>query len=151
MAAVVTFQGRCRRAMSLTEIKRNADRMLRALCLNDLTVSVLLCDDATIRRLNRKYARRDRATDVLSFSMREGAAILGAPRLLGDIVISLPTAIRQAKSNRRNLSEEVNMLLAHGLLHLLGFDHRSRIDRRRMDAYAVMLAAATARPSQKQK
>jgi rRNA maturation RNase YbeY len=74
-----------------------------------------------MRGLNRRYRRRDRTTDVLAFPMREAT---GPPtHLLGDVVISLPTAARQAAALGRSVDQEVAMLLVHGVLHLLGYEH----------------------------
>jgi probable rRNA maturation factor len=83
-------------------------------------VSVLLTGDAAIRVLNRKYRRKDKATDVLSFpaaEMAEGVA--------GDLVISLETALVQAEERRHTLEMEIKVLLLHGLLHLAGYDHET--------------------------
>jgi probable rRNA maturation factor len=91
-------------------------------------LSIALVDDATIRGLNRDYRDKDRTTDVLAFSMREGevlASRIDGPPLLGDVIISVPTASRQARKNKKPLREELTMLLAHGLLHLLGYDHQT--------------------------
>jgi len=116
--------------------------MLRALDLRKAELSVMLCDDSTIRELNRRYRRVDRPTDVLAFSMAEGEQIAGSSLLLGDVVISLSSAGRQAAANKQELLVEVTRLLAHGLLHLLGFDHQTRAQHRRMNARVDMLIAA---------
>ncbi len=76
-----------------------------------------------MRTLNRRYRGKDRTTDVLSFPMREGAFADLRPELLGDIVISVPAAERQAKEAGHSLIREIERLLVHGLLHLLGYDH----------------------------
>jgi len=76
-----------------------------------------------MRTLNRRYRRKDRTTDVLSFPFREGAFPDMAGTALGDIVISMPTAERQAKISGEPLRRELDRLLVHGLLHLLGYDH----------------------------
>src|SRR5687768_13034328 len=95
--------------------------MLRTLELPAAELSLLLTDDAGIRILNREHRKKDKATDVLAFPMAEGA--LDRHGLLGDVVISLETAQRQADARHRPLIEEVRFLLAHGLLHLVGYDH----------------------------
>jgi probable rRNA maturation factor len=115
--------------------------MLDALRLGDAELSVLFVDDATIRVLNRKHRDKDRPTDVLAFPVDE-KPVRGVPRVLGDVVISLETALRQARSRRRDLLAEVRFLLAHGLLHLVGYDHATRIQKRRMDAAARRLVRA---------
>lgn len=86
-------------------------------------LSVLLVNDRRMRVLNRQYRGRDKTTDVLSFAMREGEPMPGEPLLLGDVVISLPTAGRQAAEKGHSLEREVAILLIHGILHLLGYDH----------------------------
>jgi probable rRNA maturation factor len=119
--------------------------MLEALRLPDAELSILLCDDATIHTLNRQHRRKDKPTDVLAFALREGKSMPGASGLLGDVVISLDTAERQAEALGRSLWDEVTWLLAHGLLHLVGYDHRTVAEERRMNARADMLIAATKR------
>lgn len=94
-------------------------------------LSIDLVGDGRMRRLNREYRKKDRTTDVLAFAMRESASPVLA--LLGDVVISVPTARRQAKEGGRSLSEELAWLLVHGVLHLCGYDHeRSDVEARRM-------------------
>lgn len=89
-------------------------------------VSVLFCGDARMRTLNRRYRRRDSSTDVLAFPAGETEG-----GLLGDIVVSVPYAARQARRRREPLSREIDRLLVHGFLHLLGYDHET--DRGEMD------------------
>lgn len=76
-----------------------------------------------MRALNRRYRGKDRPTDVLSFSFREGAFPQVQPDLLGDIVIAVPVAERQARERGHSLRSEIDRLLVHGLLHLAGYDH----------------------------
>jgi probable rRNA maturation factor len=86
-------------------------------------LSIVFVDDSRIRELNRRYLHRDTPTNVLAFSMLEGEFPTLQPHLLGDLVISVETAERQ--SNRFGLSarEMVVLLMIHGILHLLGYDH----------------------------
>lgn len=125
-------------------VRVRAERMLRALRRPGAELSVLLCDDGTIHELNREYRGIDRPTDVLAFAMEEGQAmVVGTERaLLGDVVISVPTARRQAERAGKAIVSEVTFLLAHGLLHLLGFDHRDAGELRRMMALTEGLVAA---------
>lgn len=76
-----------------------------------------------MRSLNRRYRGKDRTTDVLSFSLREGAFPRVQPDILGDIVISVPVAVRQAREQGHSPGREIERLLVHGLLHLAGHDH----------------------------
>jgi rRNA maturation RNase YbeY len=84
-------------------------------------LSLELVGDRRMRRLNRTYRKKDRTTDVLAFPMRESHN--PCPMLLGDVVISVPTAIRQAKESGRSVGDELAALLVHGVLHLCGYDH----------------------------
>ena len=95
-------------------------------------LSVTVTDDETVRALNREYAGEDAVTDVLSFSQREGEALVGppgAPPPLGEVVIAYPQAARQAKGS---VEREVDWLLVHGVLHLLGYDHAEAAEAARM-------------------
>jgi probable rRNA maturation factor len=88
-------------------------------------LSIALVTDREMRRLNRRWRRQDRTTDVLSFPLEE-------PGALGDVVISIDTARRQAKEGGWPLAAELRRLLAHGILHCRGYDHESAADARRM-------------------
>jgi probable rRNA maturation factor len=128
-------------------VLRYATRMMRALELDGHELSILLCDDAVMRKLNREYRDIDRPTDVLAFAMREGPGSFVSARddLLGDVAISWPTAVRQARDHGWAPEQEVCMLLAHGLLHVLGFDHVTRAEDRRMRARTDLLMMAALR------
>jgi probable rRNA maturation factor len=116
--------------------------MLDELGLAGAELSVVLTDDAEIRELNRVFRQKDRPTDVLAFAMREGDQ---GPRdgsiseLLGDVILSTETARRQAEQHEKTLDAEVCMLLAHGLLHLIGYDHQTDDDERKMTVKTVEL------------
>ncbi len=93
-------------------------------------LSVALADDEEIQALNRDYREKDRPTDVLSFPMDPSES---PEALLGDVVISLDTAVRQASDGKVEPSVEVRMLLVHGFLHLIGYDHeRSPAEAKKM-------------------
>ena len=95
--------------------------------LEDYEVSVLLTNDSRITELNLEYRGIDAPTDVLAFAMREDEdSNLMNPNILGDIVISLETAERQAENETHSLEEEVAFLTVHGVLHLLGYDHQTQ-------------------------
>ena len=135
----------------------------------DYEVSLRLVDDAAIHALNRGYRHKNKPTDVLAFAQRDalvrpdrprsaakqgsrsphgegapwgGAAAASHPAMLGDIVISLDTARRQAK---RGIYRELLHLASHGLCHLLGYDHRDDAEEREMNARAAALRAEAAR------
>ena len=111
------------------------DRLARSI-LSDVgeasaELGILFVGDQRMRSLNRQYRGKDRTTDVLAFAMRE--APHSSASLLGDVVIAVPTAVRQAKEGQRSLDEELTVLLVHGILHLCGYDHeRSEKEARRM-------------------
>ena len=86
-------------------------------------ITLLLASDAVIRRLNRRWLGKDGTTDVLSFPAR-GDLEPGRPHL-GDLAISVPQAQRQARRAAWSLHEEMSLLLTHGFLHLLGYDHET--------------------------
>lgn len=105
------------------------------------TASVVLTGDETIRALNRDYREVDKPTDVLSFPLADPDAVLDPDRpiFLGEIYVSIETARRQARSARRPYPREVAHLVLHGLLHLLGHDHATGSERRRMAAAEARL------------
>jgi probable rRNA maturation factor len=133
-------------------VRKLADAMLVELELGHAELSVLLTNDAEIHALNLAHREKDKPTDVLSFPLDEGGGADGAvsgTRVLGDVVISLDTAARQARSRKRELLPEVRFLLAHGLLHLLGYDHGNPTEKREMDAMARRLVRAASEKSTK--
>jgi probable rRNA maturation factor len=114
----VVNRQRIRKIASAQWVERVA-RMLDALRKSDSSVTVAFVSDKKIRELNRKFRSIDKATDVLSFPSGS------ADGDLGDIAISIETAIRQAKQNGLTLDGEIAQLMLHGLLHLSGYDHET--------------------------
>ncbi|MFO0679569.1 MAG: rRNA maturation RNase YbeY [Polyangiaceae bacterium] len=135
------------------EIRRRARAMLAALQLENLELSIVLTDDDQIQILNRDYRGKDKPTDVLAFSMREGEFSSLSGDVLGDVILSIPTARRQALRARRSVLDEVTMLLAHGILHLLGWDHDTKAKdvAMRRETARLEAAAAPAVPSVKER
>jgi probable rRNA maturation factor len=132
----------------IAAFRRSCHRLLAAAGIKGAEVSVLLTGDRRMRELNRRYRRVDRTTDVLSFSQDLSAADrpeTGRSRALGDIVISLPAAGRNAARFGVSTEQELQRLAAHGLLHLAGWDHRSAAARARMAARQEELVAAMER------
>lgn len=126
-------------------VEAAARQALRALDLSAVELSVLLCDDDTIRQLNADWRGKNEATDVLSFAQDDGEAVAlppGMPRFLGDLAISVDTATRQAAEQGHDLSVELRVLLVHGLLHLLGHDHLEEEQARSMRAEEARVLAA---------
>jgi rRNA maturation RNase YbeY len=119
--------------VSAARVRVDARHLLAVLGEARSDVTVSLVADPEIHRLNRAYRGKDRPTDVLAFAMREGPRITGDEHVLGDVIISLETAARQARRRGVSVAAEVRTLLVHGLLHLLGYDHeRSAAEARRM-------------------
>lgn len=114
-------------------VERRARAFLERLDIRGAELSVSLVGDAAIRRLNRAWRHEDRATDVLSFPAGEAPEGAPGPRPLGDVVISVDTARRAAREGGRTVQDELDRYLAHGILHLLGYDHeKSAREARRM-------------------
>lgn len=126
----------------VTEVGRMVRAAARTENHPDFEVGLRLTTDAAIRVLNRDYRSKDKPTDVLAFAQREGPAAALHPTVLGDIVISVETARRQAK---RGLATELLHLASHGLCHLLGYDHRNDDEERVMNARATALRREGAR------
>lgn len=121
--------------LDLRKIRREAQRILTELGLPDAEVSLLFVNDAQIQELNRRYLRLDRPTNVLAFSMREGEFSTLHPHLLGDLVISVETARRQMKRFGLDQMRMVTLLMIHGILHLVGYEHEgTRKESRQMVA-----------------
>jgi probable rRNA maturation factor len=121
-------------------LKRAALKALRAeRCPEKAEISLFFCGDRRIRTLNHIWRKKDAATDVLSFPLLNHTAggrvwhsHPGAPVILGDVIISVQTAARQAKRAGIPLQQELNFLLVHGILHLLGWNDSSPEERNRM-------------------
>ena len=145
MLVRIARHGVPRTPISNDALRTRAERMLRELRLPRAELSILLCDDREIQRLNRTHRRKNKPTDVLAFAMNEGDTLLGSSDLLGDVVISLDTARRQAAARQHSLWAEVSTLLAHGLLHLLGFDHRDDAEEAEMNLKTDLLVKASRR------
>lgn len=124
-------------SLSEERLAATARRVLEAEDAPACELSVTVTDDETVRALNREYAGEDEVTDVLSFSLREGEEFAAPPDgvlRLGEVVISYPTAERQAGEGGRSTEAEIAHLLVHGVLHLLGYDHAAPDEERLMRA-----------------
>lgn len=95
------------------------------------TLMLTMVDDKEIHNLNREYRCVDKPTDVLSFSYL-GKDRFPGEDMIGEIIISIPTAKKQAKDHGKTLNEELQFLFLHGLLHVFGFDHIRKRDRKEM-------------------
>jgi probable rRNA maturation factor len=124
---------------AVRRLRVKARAYLVALGRRDAELSILVTGDVGIRRLNRRWRGKDRPTDVLSFPLSDPP---GLGTLLGDVVISLDTAARRAGEDARAVQRELDRYLAHGLLHLLGFDHERQADAAVMAAREEQLVRA---------
>ena len=113
-------------------LKRYTSNVLKLLGERDVILSVVLTDDQYIRRLNKTYRGVDRYTDVLAFPIKDSLPILKGHRMLGDIVISVETAKREAKIRHIPFERELVLYLTHGILHLLGYDDTTIAKRKLM-------------------
>ncbi len=97
-------------------------------------LSVVLTGDGEVRKLNRLYRKKDKTTDVLSFPLLEGKKLKAGKGSipLGDVVLSLPQTKRQAARQGRDFRAELALLLTHGILHLLGYDHATKAQEKKM-------------------
>lgn len=118
----------------IPDLQRVAEQVLRAFGLEDAELSVVLCDDAFIHPLNLQWRQKDKPTDVLSFAQREGEEAREDDPVLGDVVISVETAIRQAAERGHSTATELRVLLVHGICHLLGYDHEEDEEAEEMEA-----------------
>jgi len=115
-------------------LRSRAVRVLREVGRSNSELSIAIVLDDEIAALNSEHRGKRSATDVLSFSLLEGEHSDQRGKLLGDVVIGIETAARQARAAHRALDAELARLLIHGILHLLGWDHREPAEARRMRA-----------------
>ena len=146
----VHMQSQVRRfTFDQAHLERSARTILVDVGEPSAELGILFVGNQRMRSLNRRYRGKDRTTDVLAFAMREATVPhvpSFAPTMLGDVVIAVPEAARQAKQGQRSLDEELMVLLIHGILHLCGYDHeRSEKEARRMHRRERMILRLLAR------
>lgn len=127
---ICNFYPKVKQPFSQQFIKKIINQTAKLLKINsNQEITVLLVGDKKIRSLNKKYKNKDKVTDVLSFSQKEGEAIVlpgKEDNYLGDIVICYPQAKRQAKKYKHSVKKELSWLLVHGFLHLLGYKDETK-------------------------
>ncbi|HEX2957465.1 MAG TPA: rRNA maturation RNase YbeY [Chitinispirillaceae bacterium] len=111
--------------LDLRRIRQVVRRLLQLVGCSDKEISLLFVDDEEIQGINRLYLERNYPTNVISFSYSEGEFSNINPEIMGDIVISVDTALRDAESGNIPLSDELDFLIIHGLLHILGYNHEN--------------------------
>jgi probable rRNA maturation factor len=134
-AGLITIANRQPIRVSLRHLRRTARVALGALGVADHELSLTLVDDRRMRAMNRRYRGVGRRTDVLAFPLT------GPARVLGEAVISVETARRQAARLGHSLREELDLLCCHACLHLVGYDDRDPVEARLMHAREMDLLA----------
>jgi probable rRNA maturation factor len=120
------------------DLEYTATRVLEHLKVNESEISINFIDNKSIRELNNQYRGIDMATDVLSFMGYEINPENGH-QMLGDILISIPMAQKQAADLSHSLEDEIKVLMIHGILHLLGYDHEKKSEEEQMFSFQTLL------------
>ena len=127
-------------------MRKVAQRILDALGCPEAELSITIVGDRSIRILNREYLGRDKATNVISFAMQEGEFGSVNPALLGDVVISVDTAAREAEEAGETFLGRLYFLLMHGILHITGYDHErsgeaeaARMEAKEREIFALLV------------
>ncbi|MDA8230825.1 MAG: rRNA maturation RNase YbeY [Magnetospirillum sp.] len=144
--ALPDVAGLCRRAAAATFAVAAGE----AVAGRPAEISVVLADDSLVQGLNRDWRGKDRSTNVLSFAALDGddaPVVPGAPLLLGDVVLAFETCAAEAEREGKPLADHLSHLVAHGVLHLLGFDHEGDdADAEEMEAMEVAVLAGLGIP-----
>jgi probable rRNA maturation factor len=121
-------------------LRQTAKAILSALDCPNAELSILIVDNQQIAKLNREFFNRKGPTNVIAFPMQAGQFSEISPNLLGDVVISIETALQESRNAGLSMEERVNQLLIHGILHLLGYDHvTTESEARKMEKKASKL------------
>ncbi len=121
-------------------LRKEAEKVLAAEGVQDaVELSLVITTQEKIQELNKTYRGKDKPTDVLAFYLESGkdSSFISPPdnvRRLGDVIISFPQAVTQAKEHQHSIKKELTILIIHGILHLLGYDHENRADKGKMRA-----------------
>jgi probable rRNA maturation factor len=141
----------CPNAEALAEVAAGAALAAERNGVEDgpVLVGIVLTDDSEQRALNRIWRGKDSPTNVLSFALGDpdDPAPLGAPVLLGDVVLAFETVAREAAAQKKALPDHLSHLVVHGVLHLLGFDHESDAEAAIMEARETEILAALGMPA----
>jgi len=114
-----------RTPISPSKIKQAVKKILRLERVKTANLSIVFVTDRKIKALNKKYLKREHATDVLAFDLREKPA---PKTITGEIIISADTAVKNSRTFKTSIKKELLLYLAHGILHLLGFDDHKKKD-----------------------
>jgi len=128
----LVIENRTNIRVNKTDILQATKKILNALDMKKYSLNIIFVTDSEIRGLNKQYRKIDKATDVLSFSLLEGAfSNINPCYEMGDIVVSLETA-KHRITKKNNLTKEIYKLIIHGFLHIAGFDHQLKNDTDKM-------------------
>ena len=136
--------------LQTAQIKKRLQQLLDVVGCPQHELSIVFANDTLMRQLNRTYRQKDQTTNVLAFPQEPIGLQVPAAPLLGDVVVSLPVAAREAADQGQSVEERVLYLLIHGILHLLGYDHegseqaRRCMEARERDLLRVLQEAAAA-------
>ena len=115
--------------LPVKELKILISTIIKSISPGSPVIGITFVDDKTIRELNKKYRKKDKSTDVLSFALNEAEISTDiSSYLIGDVVISIETTLRQANAYKHSFQKELKTLLIHGILHLFGYDHIKQKD-----------------------
>ena len=117
--------------VKLSSLKKLAQEILKDFSEKD-NLNIILVSDSFMRKLNQRFTRRKGTTDVLSFSFKEDKNTKAKRNLLGEVYISVNRARKQARDYQATFDQELKRLVAHGTLHLLGYDHKTKKDLEKM-------------------
>ena len=142
-AVTVTVESAFEEQVAARRLEEQANKVLAAeQVAPESELSVFVTDDETVRDLNHRFRQIDEPTDVLSFGLDDGPAFAtppGSAHQMGEVVISFPTALQQAREAGHGVELELLHLLTHGVLHVLGYDHEVPDDARKMHAKEELL------------
>lgn len=139
MMACNVYQTVKKAEISKKEINKVVNFVFKKLKKNQGSVSINLVGDRKIRSMNKKYRGIDKSTDVLSFAIQEGKSFKNKENDWGDIFLCVPQIERQAKSFKIFYKQEFVRILIHGILHLIGFDHQTKSEAKKMFAWQEKL------------
>jgi probable rRNA maturation factor len=140
--SVLITNHQSRFSVSQESLRKKAQTILNALGYEYEELSILIVDDREMALYNQEYLNREGPTNVIAFPMQEGEFAHVTPFLLGDVVISLDTAGREAEDMGIGMDERLDELLVHGILHLVGYDHeKSEAEARRMETKSDALTS----------
>jgi len=115
--------------VNLKQLRESLKRILVLLNITSKELSILLCDNTLIKKLNKKYFKKSGVTDVIAFSLTDDLQ----PKYLGEVIVSVEEAVRVARRLGCKWQDELKLYLIHGILHLVGYNDRTRLGKARMD------------------